>query len=319
MDSRTTAKRVLKWSAISVPVLLLVLLAGGLWFASGQLLSPSWRGASGDLSACGAETAKHWGSNCGNLRISHQFAFSEIKVRSVSGYDLPGWLVKAAENGMAPATGAIMLIHAGGSDRREETRYIRFFLSQKLDVLTLDLGCHGEAPCPVPGLTYGQRESRDVLSAYLYLTDRYDKVYAMGSSVGAASILVALPEMPELAGAIAENPMSSFQRLIEEAPESRSMPGWGTDLLIRLTMLRGRFDGRLSPENAVPLAKSTPVYFIHSRRDEIVSYRQTQDLVDLYTGPKTVWFPDNGSHAAIWDADHAAYENRVADFLGSTH
>jgi alpha-beta hydrolase superfamily lysophospholipase len=216
-----------------------------------------------------------------------------------------------------PAQGVIMLVHSGGSDRREETRYIQFFLSQKLDVLTFDLGCQGEAPCLVPGMTYGHRESRDVLSAYLYLTDKYEKVYAMGSSVGAASILIALPEMPKLAGVIAENPMASFQRLIKEAPQSQSMPGGGTELLINLAMMRGKFDGLLSPENSLPLAKTTPIFFIHSKEDTVVSYQQTQDLVDLYAGPKTVWFPEKGDHSAIWDVDHADYEKRVADFLNS--
>jgi fermentation-respiration switch protein FrsA (DUF1100 family) len=50
---------------------------------------------------------------------------------------------------------------------------------------------------------------------------------------------------------------------------------------------------------------------------KVVSYKQTQDLVELYTGPKTVWFPEKGEHSAIWDVDHADYEKRVADFLYS--
>jgi uncharacterized protein len=310
-------KRKLIWAAIIVLVLLFVLFGGGLWFASSQLLSPSFRGVTRDLSVCKPETAKYWGEGCGNLRNTHQFKFSEVQVPTVNGYDLPGWFIKAADNGLEPARGAIMLVHAGGSDRREETRYIPFFLSQKLDVLTFDLGCQGEAPCPVPGMTYGHRESRDVLSAYLYLTDRYQKVYAMGSSVGAASILIALPEMPKLAGVIAENPMASFQRLIKEAPESQSMPDGGTNLLINLAMIRGKFDGLLSPENALPLAKTTPIFFIHSKEDKVASYKQTQDLADLYPGPKILWFPEKGEHAAIWDVDHADYEKRVADFLNS--
>jgi uncharacterized protein len=314
---KSNMKRKVIWISVIVFIAVLALLGGGLWFASSQLLSPSFRGVTKNLSVCKPETAKYWGEGCGNLRDTHQFKFSEVQVPSVNGYKLPGWSIKAAENGMEPARGAIMLVHAGGSDRREETRYIQFFLSQKLDVLTFDLGCQGEAPCPVPGMTYGHRESRDVLSAYHYLTDRYEKVYARGSSVGAASILIALPEMPKLAGVIAENPMASFQRLIKEAPESQSMPGWGTDLLIQLAMMRGRFDGLLSPENSLPLAKTTPIFFIHSKEDKIVSYKQTQDLVDLYTGPNTVWFPEKGDHAAIWDAAHADYEERLADFLKS--
>jgi hypothetical protein len=147
---------------------------GGLWSASNQLLFPSWRGATKDLSVCGAELAKYWGEGCGNLRTTHELRFSEAKVPSLNGYDMPGWLIGAADNSMGAAEGAIMLIHGGGSDRRELTRHVRFYLRRHLDVLTFDLGCHGEAPCPVPGLTYGQRESRDVLSAYLFLTDQAD-------------------------------------------------------------------------------------------------------------------------------------------------
>jgi fermentation-respiration switch protein FrsA (DUF1100 family) len=310
-------KRKLKWISIVVFVVLLVFFGGGLWFASNQLLFPSWKGVTSDLSVCKPETVQSWGEACGNLRNTHQFKFSEVQVPSANGYNLPGWFIKAADNGMETARGVIMLVPAGGSDRREETRYIQFFLNQKLDVLTFDLGCQGDAPCPVPGLSYGQRESRDVLSAYLYLADRYEKVYAMGSSVGAASILIALPAMPKLAGVIAENPMASFQRLIREAPESQSMPGWATNALLKVAMLRGRFDGLLSAENSLRLIRTTPIFFIHSKGDKIVSYKQTQDLVDLYSGPKTLWLADKGSHAAIWDADHAEYEKRVADFLNS--
>jgi uncharacterized protein len=301
--------------ALLAPVAVVVLLGAGLWFASDQLLFPVWRGVTKDLSDCRPQTATYWGKDCGNLRESRAFTFSEVQLASLNGYQLPGWLVGSAENGKGPAKGAVMLIPAGGSDRREETRLIPFFLGRSLDVLTLDLGCQGEAPCPVPGLTYGERESRDVLSAYLYLADRYRKVYAVGSSVGAAAILMALPAMPSLTAAIAENPMTSFQRLIRDAPESRSMPGWATDLLIKVAMLRGRFDGLTSPEHAVRLAKTTPVYFIHSKLDEIVSFRQTEELAGLYRGPKTIWLSDKGSHAAIWDADHAGYETRLAAFL----
>jgi hypothetical protein len=139
----------------------------------------------------------------------------------------------------------------------------------------------------------------------------------MGSSVGAAAILIALPEMPKLSGAIAENPMASFRRLIREAPQSESMPAWITDVLIRVTMARGRFDGTLSAEHSLPSVRNTPIFFIHSKEDKVVSYVQTQDLANLYSGPKIVWTPEKGEHAAIWDVNRADYEKRVADFLNS--
>lgn len=293
------------------------LFCAGIWSASNQLLFPSWKGARKDLTVCTAELAAAWGDGCGNLRVTNRLRFEEVKVPSINGYELPGWLIRAAENGREPADGAILLVHGGGSDRREISRHVPFFLDHRLDVLTLDLGCHGEAPCPAPGLTYGHRESHDVVAAYLFLLEKYPRVLAMGSSVGAASILIALPSMPRLAGVIAENPMASFQRLIRETPASRSIPGWFTGVLLELTMLRGHFDGLLSPENSLRLVKSTPIYFIHSTKDEIVPYQQSEQLADRYTGPKTVWWPDAGGHSAIWDVDRVAYEHRLERFLAS--
>jgi len=301
-----------------VPVVVLIMFVGGIWDASNQLLFPVWKGATKDLAVCGPQAEADFGPGCGNLRTTQEFKFSEVKVPSVNGYDMPGWRVGAQENGMGAAQGAVMLIHGGGGDRRGETRYIRFFLARGLDVLTLDLGCHGEAPCPVPGLSYGHRESRDVLSAYLFLSADHQKVYAMGTSVGAAAILIALPQMPGLTAAVAENPMASFQRLILESPAAPpSVPAWFMALLVDVTMLRGRFDGLLSPMQSLRFTRNTPIYFLHSKQDAVVPYRQTQELADSYAGPKTVWFPERGEHAALWDVDHAAYDKRMTDFLNS--
>ena len=310
-------KRLLVWIGAALLAVVFVVMGGGLWFASGQVLSPTFHGVSKDLAVCTLETERYFGKACGNLRENHAFVFSEVVIGSVNGYDLPGWLVRAAENGQGPARGAIMLVHAGGSDRREDTRYIALYLGQKLDVLTFDCSCQGEAPCPGSGITYGNRESRDVLSAYTYLTGKYDTVYAMGSSVGASSILIALPRMPKLKGVIAENPMANFHRLITEAPQAQSMPGFFSSLLVKLVALRGHFDPSLSPERSLAVAGTTRIFFVHSKADELVSYRQTEDLVTVYPGPKTAWYPARGEHAAIWDANRAEYEKKVGAFLNS--
>lgn len=292
-----------------------VLFAAGLWLAGNQLLQPAWKGATKDFTVCGAELTAAWGDGCGNLRLNGALRFSEVTVPSLNGYDLPGWLVRAADNGRPPAPGAIMLVHGGGSDRREVTRHAPYFLNRGLDVLMLDLGCHGEAPCPVAGLSYGERESQDVVAAYLYLAERYPRVVAMGSSVGAASLLIALPSMPRLAGVVAENPMAGFERLIRETPASQSIPAWFTGLLIESVKWRGRFTALLSPEHSLALVKTVPILFIHSRQDEIVPYRQSEELAGRYRGPKITWWPEHGGHSAIWDRDPAAYEARLTAFL----
>jgi fermentation-respiration switch protein FrsA (DUF1100 family) len=96
------------------------------------------------------------------------------------------------------------------------------------------------------------------------------------------------------------------------------MPGWGKDLLIYLAEKRGNFDDERSAARSLRIAKTTPVLFVHSKQDRTVSYKQTLDLAALYNGPKVVWLAEAGDHAAIWDADPAGYEKRVASFLSST-
>jgi fermentation-respiration switch protein FrsA (DUF1100 family) len=183
-------------------------------------------------------------------------------------------------------------------------------------VLTFDLSCSGEAPCPVPGLTYGARESRDVLSAYLYLSARYHGIYTMGTSMGAAAILIAMPQMPNLTAAITENPMASFRKLIIETPVSRSAPKWFLDVMLKVTMFRGKFDDLQSAETSLKLVNHIPILFIQSKKDNII-LESTQKVAAAYHGPKTIWLADKGEHAAIWNAAPALYERQLTIFLDS--
>jgi fermentation-respiration switch protein FrsA (DUF1100 family) len=309
-------RSIFKISAITI-VIFIALLTAIIWMASNQLLHPSFKGIPQHFTDCSPEGEKLWGKGCGNLRITRQFKFNEISVPSTNGYNLPGWLIKSDENSCCGAKGVIMLVHGGGGDRREETIYIAYFLKRQLDVLTFDLSCSGEAPCPVPGLTYGVRESRDVLSAYLYLSARYHKIYTMGTSMGAAAILIAMPQMPNITAAIAENPMASFRKLIFETPASRSAPKWFLDVMLKVTMLRGKFDDLQSAETSLKLINHIPMLFIQSKKDHIIPFESTQKLATVYHGPKTLWLADKGDHAAVWNAAPALYERQLTIFLDS--
>ncbi len=303
-------RRKLNWLIL----ILVVLLLGGLWYYTGQLLYPSWRAK--DLSVCDARTESYWGPKCGNLRDNHSVRFEELKIRSMNGVDLSVWKVPSAANGKGPAAGAVFLVHGGGSDRREESRYISFFLARRLDVFTFDMSCHGESPCGVTGMTFGHRESRDVLSVYAYLRPQYPKIYAMGTSVGATSILIALPGMTGLSAVVAENPMFSFQRFVRETPAAPSVvPGWFKTWVIRIAERRGLFDGLASAENSLKLPSNVPIFFIHSKADGLIPWKHSEDLHALYSGPKRIWITEKGEHAAVWNTNQEPYEKALTEFL----
>ncbi|PJZ85567.1 alpha/beta hydrolase [Leptospira harrisiae] len=307
--------RRLGYLLVTVILLLLLTFAFGIWSASHQILFPEWKGITKDFSDCNSEGEKIWGKFCGNIRLTKSYRFQEVSIPSLNGYDLPGWLVPAHDNGILVQKGVILLVHGGGADRRELTRFLPFYLSQGFDVLSFDLSCHGEAPCRIPGLSFGNRESRDVLSAYLYLSQKYNHILMMGSSVGASSILISLPFLERVKGVILENPMLSFNRLILDAPESAALPSWMVRTLIELVTSRGKFDTLLSPENSLPLARNVPLLIIHSRKDSVVPYQHSISLAKLYSGPVQVWFPDLGSHGSVWEANQLEYETIVREFL----
>ncbi len=289
-------------------------LAGALWYYTGQLLYPSWRAK--DLSVCDARTESYWGKDCGNIRKSGQLQFEEIKIPSTNGYDLPAWKIPSAKNGSGPATGAVFLVHGGGSDRREESRYIQFFLSRRLDVYTFDMSCSGESPCVAAGMTFGHKESRDVQSVYAFLKPLYPRVYAMGTSVGATSILIALPGMAELSAVIAENPMFSFKRFVDETPAAPSfLPGWFKFLVVSIAKKRALFDGLSSAQNSLRIASTVPIFFIHSKADGLIPSKHSEELHALYNGPKKLWITETGEHAAVWNTHKEEYERALTDFL----
>ncbi|MCG6141342.1 alpha/beta hydrolase [Leptospira mtsangambouensis] len=307
-----------RWlGSISVMLILLVfsVFTFAIWQASNQILFPNWKGITKDFRECSSEGEKLWGKFCGNIRLTKEFEFKEISIRSLNGYDLPGWLVPAHANRKGLQKGVILLVHGGGADRRELTRMIPLYLRQGFDVLSFDLSCHGEAPCPFPGLSFGNRESRDVLSAYLYVSKKYKDILMLGSSVGASSILISLPFLDQVKGIILENPMLSFQRLILDSPESSGLPDQMVQTLIDFVTIRGKFDTLLSPENSLPLARNVPLLFIHSKKDSVVPYEHSMLLTKLYSGPSEVWFPEFGSHGLIWETNQSEYEFKVQKFI----
>ncbi|XDD47499.1 alpha/beta hydrolase [Leptospira sp. WS39.C2] len=219
---------------------------------------------------------------CGNIRLTKQFRFKEIKIPSLNGYDLPGWLVLAKENkdhDPKKGKGVVILVHGGGVDRRELTRYLPFYLELGYDTISFDLSCHGESPCLVPGLSFGNIETRDVLSVYLYVKKIYKNIFMFGSSVGGSSILIALPFLNDVKGVVVENPMISFDRIILDSPESNKLPNKMITSLIELVKIRGKFDSMWSPKNSLHLVSDSPIFMIHSKNDKVVSYKHSESLL----------------------------------------
>jgi pimeloyl-ACP methyl ester carboxylesterase len=294
-------------------LLLLVLTTVGAFYFSNGLMRPSWQEKG--ISHCEGYRRETYGPECGNLFVNKQFKYVDVQVQTPRGYALPGWYVPHAANvdvaaAASPGTGAapplartaVYYAHGGGSDRREGFKYIQYFLGRGFDVYLFDYSCHGEAPCQIPGLSFGAREHKDIVDILAYIKGRHAHVYAMGTSMGAASLLMALPQAVPIDAAVAENPLYSFERLaLETQAAPRFLPRWFVKLTIALTLRRAQFSGEESAGRSLREFRSQmPIVFLHSKEDRLVPYTHSVDLHTEYQGPKHLELFDTGRHARLW-------------------
>jgi len=122
--------------------------------------------------------------------------------------DIRGWWMPADN-----AAATLVFIHGGGSHRHSEffrsLRFYRAMVDGGLNVAAIDLRNHGESDGQAPGLQFGRTESRDVRAAIDWAAARTPDLplFAMGISMGGASVIHAAHAGAPVAGLILLDPL----------------------------------------------------------------------------------------------------------------
>ncbi len=236
------------------------------------------------------------------------------------GLALRGWWFP--NNG---ARRALVLLHGRGHNRYDRNwqsdAIARSLLRHGYAVLMFDLRGHGESPCA--RLSYGVREAADVLGALDFLRERGfadGSVAMLGSSYGAAAMLMALPEMPGIAGLVADSTYAELWPVVlAEIPRQsprlgRLRPGPGMRLAARLLY---RVDLRAArPLAAVAAASAPPILFIHGEADAYVPPAHSERLhaAALHQASE-LWLVPDADHALTYATAPEAWLERVTSFL----
>jgi len=309
---RPARRRRLLLILCGLPVVALIGIFACTWYFSTLLMEPSWQQKG--ILTCEGYRRDTFGAGCGNLAINHLFKYVDVTLPTPRGYALPGWYVPRAANTninrgsttdpatAPPARTAVFYAHGGGSDRREGFRYVEYLIGRGFDVYLFDYSCHGDAPCAVRGLSFGEREHQDIVDIIHYLKGRHTRVFGLGTSMGAASLLTALPKADPLDAVVAENPVHSFARLVLETGSAPSfLPTWMRKLAMALTLRRAHFTGEITPARALhDFSSKMPIVFLHSKVDTLVPYSHSVDLHREYQGPKHLELFETGRHARLW-------------------
>ncbi len=180
------------------------------------------------------------------------------------------------------ARGTVIVCHGVGANHADIEDIHLVLFESGFQVLTFDFRGHGNSDGHT--ITYGLNERLDVLGAYdacLARTDvDPDRVFALGVSMGGASLAMALPEMPRVRAAVLDSAFASLTAMVEHqfrfVPDSlRPLPtqiargfGWleiGTDI------------NSLTPATRLKQL-DLPVLIIHGEDDHIVPVDHARQL-----------------------------------------
>lgn len=214
--------------------------------------------------------------------------FEEVQFPAKDGTRLSGWFIPAANSHRKGA--AIALVHGWPWNRLGEAAedpvstfsgatpvdLLRLAYSLHQDgfhVFMFDLRNHGES-AGAPPMTFGQQESQDLLGALAYLNGRADvdknRIGAIGFSMGANTILYALPQTSQIQAAIAVQPVTPsifaarFARYLLGPLSLFTLP-----LVEAIYQAQGgmRFNA-YQPTFAAAGAGRTPVLYVQGKGDE---------------------------------------------------
>ena len=243
--------------------------------------------------------------------LSTDFPTEPVQFPANSESPVHGWLVYGV-----PGHGVVLLAHSIRSNRLEMLSRARFLNEQGYSVLLIDLQAHGESPGK--RITFGARESESIEAAVAFLRENFpfERIGAIGVSLGAAAIVLAKRTL-KLDAVVLE----SLHPTIEEAIENRLKLHFGEygSVLLPLILFQFSFYMDIPTDELSPIAKidnlNTPLLLISGTNDAHTTLPETERLFAAAREPKEIWIIPGAGHFNMHSYAGRTYENRISAFL----
>ncbi|SEF76393.1 alpha/beta hydrolase [Nitrosomonas ureae] len=243
--------------------------------------------------------------------LTTDFPVESVQIPAVDGPTVHGWMIYGE-----PGNGAVLLLHSMRSNRVEMLSRARFLKDQGFSVLLIDLQAHGETVGD--HITFGLHESRNVEAAVTFLRKTFptERIGALGTSLGAAAIVLAQQEL-RLNAVILE----SLHPTIEEAVENRLKLHFGDygSLLLPLMLWQLAFHLDISIDELSPIYRinnlHSPLLFISGTDDMHTTQSETERLFEAARIPKDLWIVPGAKHFNMHTYAGREYEQHVNAFL----
>ncbi|MBC8509596.1 MAG: alpha/beta hydrolase [Anaerolineales bacterium] len=231
-------------------------------------------------------------------------AYQSITLTPEDGFNLSAWYTPSKN-------GALILVAHGYAGARSALMH-SFFAWHGYGVISWDARAHGESEGDL--VTWGYYERRDVKAALEYALnlDPAIKVGAFGESMGAATVLLAAAEQPQIQAVVADSAFAAIGDMIQVVspyPIFRPFIQFFTEQETGLKV------DDLRPVDVIQNINPRPVFIIQGETDQTVPSDSAQRLYNAAGEPKLLWTEPDVGHVGMLTAFPDAYEIRVIGFL----
>jgi hypothetical protein len=194
--------------------------------------------------------------------------------------ELAGWWMPAEQ-----PEAVLVFIHGGSSNRDSSffkgLEFYRAIVSSNVSVLTIDLRNHGESDDDGLGVSFGLREKWDAQAAIHWARQRANNLplYAMGISMGGATLIYALEDGAQVEGLIMLDPLlDSRSAMLSAIYASSGVPTW----LVWPSALAAEFWFGFPSQDRQPLAVASdldlPILLLQDPGDPVTHARYARKL-----------------------------------------
>lgn len=301
---------------ILIPLLLLLLLGGVLWYCYDQVFRVKRELTLEPKSIPFGSIYK----NHRDIILSMVEHAVSIPCREVSATARDGAVLHARYYEAAPDAPVQILFHGYRSNAlRDFCGGMPYALESGWNVLLVDQRAHGKSGGRC--LSFGILERWDVLSWIDYVNHEFGEdtpIVLGGISMGAATVLMASDlDLPaNVKGIYADCGYSSPRAIIRKVMAERGLP---VPLVYPLVRLAGRLIGGFDVDSASAVESlkhcRLPVLFIHGEADAFVPCEMSRENYAACAGEKTLLTVPGAAHGVCFVLDRPRYTETVSHFL----
>ncbi|KAG8343435.1 putative Ankyrin repeats (many copies) [Trypanosoma vivax] len=300
------------------------------YFVSEITIRPPWyhhRPGSSTFTSQGCP--EYWGGCVHDPWTDLHLCYEDVSFASTDGYTLRGWYVPPPSKGACKT--CVVLVHGGGRDRRAWLRHVPFIHNAGYGCLLFDFREHGLSDGNMRGFTYGMKERFDVVAACKFMRGKYGfkRVCAMGTSVGASSVIMAAAIDKTIDLIIAENAILTCETLQDQQIVS-TLGGYFSRrayskfffMLFRRTSsfwLNYRIGNKPSRHcqalHCIAKISPRPILLMHGTEDKLVPCRHSLKLFEVASEPKVLYISKGAFHCGLYNTHKDEYERQVLGFL----